>query len=64
MDTNFEKDIESLQLRLKHLESGQLSLEDCIKEFEEGIATVKRCQLILKEAELRVKQLTATGDFE
>jgi exodeoxyribonuclease VII small subunit len=54
---SFEKAIERLQGLLKQMESGDLSLEDSLKAFEEGVTLVRGCQESLRAAELRVEQL-------
>ena len=44
------------------LEDNDVSLEESVKKFEEGIKLVKDCQKQLKEAELKVNKLM--GDSE
>ena len=44
------------------LEDGDISLEDSVKSFEEGIGLVKECQKQLSEAELKVKKLLDNGE--
>ena len=44
------------------LEDGDISLEDSVKSFEEGIGLVKECQKQLSAAELKVKKLLDSGD--
>lgn len=55
---NFEKALDKLQETVKKLESGQLTLEDSLKNFEEGVRLVKNCQEYLDKAEKRVEILT------
>jgi len=55
---NFEQALERLQMKVKNLESGNLSLEQSLKEFEEGIELSQKCQKFLSEAEQRVQVLT------
>jgi exodeoxyribonuclease VII large subunit len=43
------------------LERGDLSLEDSIRSFEEGIRLVKQCTSVLGEAEKRIQRLTEEG---
>jgi exodeoxyribonuclease VII small subunit len=56
---------ETMMLRLeelvRHLERGDLSLEDSIRSFEEGIRLVKQCTSVLGEAEKRIQRLTEEG---
>jgi len=56
---------EQMMLRLEELvtrlERGDLSLEDSIRAFEEGIKLVKQCTAVLGEAETRIQRLTREG---
>ena len=62
---SFEAALERLQISVKKLESGELSLEDSLKLFEEGVRLTRMCQEQLQAAEQRVEQLmksqSATG---
>lgn len=51
---NFENALTELETLVKKMETGQLSLEDSLKYFEEGIELGKKCQTSLKEAEQKV----------
>lgn len=53
----FESALEKLQLSVKRLESGELSLEDSLRLFEEGVRLTRMCQEHLQAAEQRVEQL-------
>ena len=59
---NFETSLEKLEKIIKKLEDGDISLEDSVKSFEEGIGLVKECQKQLSQAELKVKKLLDNGD--
>ena len=54
---NFEESMQSLESIVKSLESGQLSLEESIQAFEQGMQIGKVCQKTLKDAELRIEKL-------
>lgn len=56
-DFNFEDSIKTLESIVKKLESGDLSLEESIKNFEEGVALSKDCQGALADAEQKVSVL-------
>lgn len=58
---HFEKSLAELETLVKRLEAGELSLEDSLKQFERGVTLVRACQDALKQAELRVQQLTQDG---
>ena len=59
-DTNlkdFEKAMQQLEKIVNSMESGELGLEDSLKQFEQGIILAKNCQDTLNNAETRVEQL-------
>ena len=43
-------------------ENGNLSLEDSIKAYEEGVKIAQACQATLKNAEQKVEILTKQGE--
>jgi len=53
----FETALEQLQLTVKKLESGELSLELALQQFEEGVKLTRICQEQLSAAEQRVEIL-------
>ncbi|RLB84293.1 MAG: exodeoxyribonuclease VII small subunit [Deltaproteobacteria bacterium] len=55
--TKFEDAMSRLEEIVQSLESGELSLEDSIKAFEEGIKLAKFCSQKLEEAEKKVTML-------
>ena len=58
---NFEASLQKLEKIIEKLEDGDISLEDSVKSFEEGIGLVKECQKQLSQAELKVKKLLDNG---
>ena len=58
---SFEKAFEQLQSVVKKLESGELSLEQSLKQFEEGVRLSRVCQEFLGVAEQRVELLIKDG---
>lgn len=56
-DFNFETALEDLNLIVTKLEQGGLGLEDCLLEFEKGIALTRKCQEALNQAEQKVQSL-------
>lgn len=54
-----EADLVQLEALVEKLESGDLSVESALKEFETGIKLTRRCQKALKDAEQRVEILLA-----
>lgn len=59
---DFEKALSELEARVHQLESGDLSLEDALKAFEEGIRLTRDCQQALTEAEQKVQLLLEKSD--
>lgn len=56
-EEKFEVTLEKLQGLVRELESGECSLEDSIKKFEEGMALAKSCQERLNRAEQKIEIL-------
>ncbi|MGB1158813.1 MAG: exodeoxyribonuclease VII small subunit [Porticoccaceae bacterium] len=59
---DFEQQLASLEDLVESLESGELSLEESLKAFEQGIKVARECQAALKDAEQKVEVLTKQGD--
>jgi len=57
---NFEDNLQELEHLVETLESGNLSLEDALVHFEQGIKKTQACQNALNTAEQRVKVLVET----
>ena len=55
---NFEHSLKSLEDIVQRLEAGELSLEDSLKAFEEGVKLARQCQTTLTKAELKVEKIT------
>lgn len=53
----FEEALGELERRVKRLEAGELSLEDSLRLFEEGVELARTCHEQLEAAEQRVSQL-------
>lgn len=54
---NFETALQELETIVKHMEEGNISLEESLKYFEKGITLTRQCQTALKEAEQKVQIL-------
>ena len=61
-DVKFEEALEKLENSVKRLESGNMSLEDSLAEFEEAVKLVKVCNEKLELAEQKVRILTEASD--
>jgi len=55
---DFETAMTELEELVAQIETGNLSLEESLKQFEQGIKLSRTCQKALTEAEQRVKILT------
>ena len=53
-EKKFEKAMERLEEIVENLEGGELSLEDSLKVFEEGMKLAQFCSRKLEEAEKKV----------
>ena len=67
---DFEQALSDLETVVDQLENGDLSLEDSLKQFEQGVQLVRSCQTALQKAEQKVEILlektpeAAPEDFE
>ena len=52
-----ERSLADLEALVERLESGDLSLEQALAEFERGVALTRLCQNALKDAEQKVEIL-------
>ena len=53
----FEEALQKLEAIVAKMEEGDLSLEEALKEFEEGVRLAKFCTGKLDEAERKVEKL-------
>lgn len=56
-DLTFEACLSRLEQIVGQLEAGQLSLEESLRVFEEGVGLARRCARYLEEAERRIELL-------
>lgn len=54
---SFEEQISELEKIVLELEKGELSLDDSVKKFEQGIKISKECNEILEKAEKKINIL-------
>lgn len=59
---SFEADLSRLEEIVKLLESGELSLEESMKLFQEGTGLAASCGKLLDEAVLEIVKLTKGPD--
>jgi len=58
----FEEAIEDLEKIVERLESGELSLEDSLTAFEDGVRLIKICNQKLAEVEKKIELLVKDKD--
>lgn len=59
---NFENTLTSLTQVAHDLESGELSLEESLKSFEDGIGLTRQAQKAINAAEQKIQLLLQEGD--
>ena len=62
MEENFETKISDLEKIVAELEKGDLSLEESVNKFEEGMKLSKQCSQMLDDAEKRISILVSSED--
>ncbi len=61
-DQSFEQMLARLDEIVRHLEKGDLPLDDSLSLFEEGTGLIRRCGTMLDEAEQKVVKLRKGPD--
>jgi len=59
---NFEEALKKLEHVAKKLEVGNMSLDESVQLFEEGSKLKKHCEMLLKEAQLKVEKIIENPD--
>ncbi|OEU75415.1 MAG: exodeoxyribonuclease VII small subunit [Desulfuromonadales bacterium C00003068] len=59
---NFETALHTLEEVVDSLENADLSLEDALSTFEQGVASAVRCQKLLQKVETQVEILLKKQD--
>lgn len=60
----FEAHLEALEEAVRALESAELTLEDSLSRYQDGVAHLRACRGLLDEAEARLAELVADADGE
>ena len=60
---NFEESLSNLEALVEAMEEGDLSLEESLKAFEQGIKLTRECQAALDQAEQKVQWLVKDGQL-
>lgn len=61
-DIKFEDALENLEKIANELENGNLSLDEAVSKFEEGMELSKKCNEMLENAEKKITILTKNGE--
>lgn len=59
---DFEKALEELETLVEQMESGDLSLDDSLKQFKRGVELTRHCQGVLDKAQQTVEKLIDAND--
>ena len=61
---NFNKGLLELEEIINKMESGEISLEESLKYFEEGVKIHRKCHTALSDAEQRIRVLSENDDYK
>ncbi|GGP95141.1 MULTISPECIES: exodeoxyribonuclease VII small subunit [Shewanella] len=61
---SFEQSLTELETIVAHLEQGEVSLDDALKQFERGITLVRQSQTKLEQAQQKVSILLNENDVD
>lgn len=61
-DLDFEHAYKELETIVERMERGEQALESSLSDFERGVALMKHCHGVLKEAEQKVEILVKDND--
>jgi exodeoxyribonuclease VII small subunit len=59
---DFEKSLEELESLVEQLESGEMSLDQSLKQFKRGVELTRHCQEVLDKAQQTVEKLVDPED--
>lgn len=63
-EKSFEENLLELESVVKALETGELSLEESLGEFQRGIEIYKVCNSMLNDVDGKLKLMTSDSDLE
>jgi len=61
---DFEQSLRSLEEIVRKMEQGELTLENSLEAFEEGVRLTRNCQTALQKAEQKVNILVKNSNGE
>ena len=59
---DFERSLDALETLVEKMEQGDMTLDQSLAAYEEGVGLYRRCQSALEQAEMRVRLLTDPQD--
>ena len=59
---DFEKSLAELETLVERLESGDLSLDESLRQFKRGVELTRHCQGVLEKAQQTVEKLLDVED--
>lgn len=63
-EQNFEESLAKLEAIVEHMETGDISLQELMQNYSEGIELVKKCQKDLARAEKTIDILVSENNGE
>ena len=60
-ELSFEEAFQGLQATVQSLETGDLTLAESLAVFRQGVDLANRCDTLLDDAELQVRQVVTDG---
>ncbi len=57
-EPSFEQSLDQLEAIIDRIESGEVGLEQCLGEYEQGVKLIAHCRKVLEKAESRIAKLT------
>jgi exodeoxyribonuclease VII small subunit len=63
-EPDFEAALAELEALVDKMEAGDMTLEASLAAFERGVKLTRQCQAALRNAELKVRQLTQNDTLE
>jgi len=61
-DLTYEQAIERVESITDRIESGEVGIEEAVREYEKAMGLIRRCRSILDKAEQRISELSVADD--
>jgi exodeoxyribonuclease VII small subunit len=61
---SFEEAIKELTDIVGKIEQGEIALQDSLQQYERGMALIKHCRTILKQAEERIEKISKDQEHQ